>query len=140
LWILPTHSLYLAGQISEEWSSVATEIARKVARSAIKKLAMVEADGRCVDNLQAGPLPCDVYPSGKVKLEGGSELLDTPNSLVTMPTSLPLRENLRLPCVKIFAVRFISGARQRASLPCVFYRTHGKEKTHDKQALCRVPE
>jgi hypothetical protein len=51
------------------------------------KLAMMEADGRCVDNLQPGPLPCDVYPSGKVKLEGGSELLDTPNSLVTMPTS-----------------------------------------------------
>jgi hypothetical protein len=38
----------------------------------------------------------------------------------------------------VFAVRqnlcraFFSGARQKAYLPCVFYRAHGKEKTHDK--------
>jgi hypothetical protein len=25
-------------------------------------------------------------------------------------------------------------------LPCVFYRAHGKEKTHGKQAFCRAPE
>lgn len=30
-----------------------------------------------------------------------------------------LRENMSLPCVKIFAVRFVSGARQRASSPCI---------------------
>jgi hypothetical protein len=35
---------------------------------------------------------------------------------------------------------FISGAPQRGSLPCGFYTTHGKEKTHGKQALCRAPE
>jgi hypothetical protein len=38
-----------------------------------------------------------------------------------------------LPCVKIFAVRFLSGARQRASLPCVLYRAHGKQKAHGKK-------
>jgi hypothetical protein len=39
----------------------------------------------------------------------------------------------------VFAVRqnlcrafFFSSARQRAYLPCVFYRAHDKEKTHDK--------
>jgi hypothetical protein len=32
---------------------------------------------------------------------------------------LTLRENSLLPCVKIFAVRFSSGARQRDTLPCV---------------------
>jgi hypothetical protein len=45
-----------------------------------------------------------------------------------------------LPCVKIFAVRFLSGARQKAYLPCVFSRPHGKEKTHGKQALCRASD
>jgi hypothetical protein len=45
-----------------------------------------------------------------------------------------------LSCVKLFAVRFISGARQRDWLPCVFYTAHGKEKTHGKQAFCRAPE
>jgi hypothetical protein len=50
------------------------------------------------------------------------------------------RENPCLPCVKIFAVRFISGARQRACLPCVFYIAHDKEKTHAKQVVCRAPE
>jgi hypothetical protein len=45
-----------------------------------------------------------------------------------------------LPRVKTFAVRFISGARQKAYLPCVFYRAHDKEKTHGKQALCSAPE
>jgi hypothetical protein len=35
-------------------------------------------------------------------------------------------------------VRFISGARQRDWLPCVFYRAHSKEKTHDKSDLCRA--
>jgi hypothetical protein len=49
------------------------------------------------------------------------------------------RENPCLPCVKIFAVRFISGARQKACLPCVFYIAHGKEKTHAKQVVCRAP-
>jgi hypothetical protein len=51
-----------------------------------------------------------------------------------------LQENLRLLCVKFFAVRFISDARQRDCLPCVFYRAHDKEKTHGKQALCRALE
>jgi hypothetical protein len=37
-------------------------------------------------------------------------------------------------------VHFISGSRQRDWLPCVFYRAHGKEKTHGKQAFCRAPE
>jgi hypothetical protein len=44
-----------------------------------------------------------------------------------------LRENPSLSCVKIFAVRFLSGARQRASLPCVLYRAHGKQKAHGKK-------
>jgi hypothetical protein len=35
-------------------------------------------------------------------------------------------------------VRFISNALQRAYLPCVFCKAHGKEKTHGKQALCRA--
>jgi hypothetical protein len=48
------------------------------------------------------------------------------------PCRLTLRENPSLPCVKIFAVRFLSGARQRTSLPCVLYRAHDKEKTHGK--------
>jgi hypothetical protein len=39
-----------------------------------------------------------------------------------------LRENGRLPCVKMFAVRFSSGARQTSTLPCVFRMTHGKQK------------
>jgi hypothetical protein len=51
---------------------------------------------------------------------------------------LPQRENPCLPCVKIFAVRFISGARQRACLSCVFYIAHGKEKTHAKDHVCRA--
>jgi hypothetical protein len=42
--------------------------------------------------------------------------------------TVALRENTLLSCVKIFAVRFLSGTRQRASLPCVLYRAHGKEK------------
>jgi hypothetical protein len=37
-------------------------------------------------------------------------------------------------------VRFLSGARQKAYLPCVFSRPHGKEKTHGKQALCRASD
>jgi hypothetical protein len=49
-----------------------------------------------------------------------------------------LRENIRLPCVKFFAVRFISGARKRDCLPCVFYKAHGKEKTHGKDLVCRA--
>jgi hypothetical protein len=44
-----------------------------------------------------------------------------------------LRENRALPCVKNFAVRFLSGARQRASLSCVLDRTHGKQTTHGKK-------
>jgi hypothetical protein len=58
------------------------------------------------------------------------------------------RENPCLPCVKIFAVRFISGAWQRACLPCVFYIAHGKknarlfavrlEKTHGKDLVYRA--
>jgi hypothetical protein len=50
-----------------------------------------------------------------------------------------------LSCVKFFAVPFISGARQRDCLPCVFYKAHGKqalcralEKTHDKDLVCRA--
>jgi hypothetical protein len=39
-----------------------------------------------------------------------------------------LRENALLPCVKIFVVRFLSGTRQRASLPRILYRAQGKEK------------
>jgi hypothetical protein len=39
-----------------------------------------------------------------------------------------LRENGRLPCVKMFAVRFSSGARQTSTLPCVFRMTHVKQK------------
>jgi hypothetical protein len=35
-------------------------------------------------------------------------------------------ENQRLPCVSIFAMRFISRAEQRACLSCVFYMAHGK--------------
>jgi hypothetical protein len=38
------------------------------------------------------------------------------------------QENALLPCVKIFVVPFLSGTRQRASLPRVLYRAHGKEK------------
>jgi hypothetical protein len=34
------------------------------------------------------------------------------------------RENRALPCVKSFAVRFLSVARQRLSLPCVFPKAH----------------
>jgi hypothetical protein len=47
-----------------------------------------------------------------------------------IPTSslAPLRENGRLPCVKMFAVRFSSGARQTSTLPCVFWKTHDKQK------------
>jgi hypothetical protein len=41
---------------------------------------------------------------------------------------LALRENGRLPCVKMFAVRFSSGARQTSFLPCVFRTTHVKQK------------
>jgi hypothetical protein len=41
---------------------------------------------------------------------------------------LPLRENGRLPCVKMFAVRFSSGARQTSTLLCVFRMTHVKQK------------
>jgi hypothetical protein len=37
-------------------------------------------------------------------------------------------------------VHFLPRARQRAYLPCVFCRAHGKEKTHGKQDLCRVLE
>jgi hypothetical protein len=37
-----------------------------------------------------------------------------------------LRENAPLPCVKMFAVRFLSGARQSLSLPRVFLKAHGK--------------
>jgi hypothetical protein len=39
--------------------------------------------------------------------------------------SKSLRENRALPCVKNFAVRFLSGARQRHSLRCVFPKAHG---------------
>jgi hypothetical protein len=35
--------------------------------------------------------------------------------------------------VKIFAVRFLSGARQRGSLPCVFSIAHGKQKALGKK-------
>jgi hypothetical protein len=34
-----------------------------------------------------------------------------------------------------FVVRFLSGARQRTSLPCALYRAHGKDKTHRKNCL-----
>jgi hypothetical protein len=56
-----------------------------------------------------------------------------------IPTSvISLRENPCLPCVKIFAVLFLSGARQRAYLSCVFCRAHDKEKTHGKHLICRA--
>jgi hypothetical protein len=41
-------------------------------------------------------------------------------------------ENQRLPCVSIFAMRFISRAEQRACLSCVFYMAH------DKGLVCRA--
>jgi hypothetical protein len=56
-----------------------------------------------------------------------------------------------LPCVKIFAVRFFSGARQRAYLPCAFIERTAKKKrttnklfavrskkTHGKDFVCRA--
>jgi hypothetical protein len=39
--------------------------------------------------------------------------------------------------VKIFAVRFFSGARQRGSLPCVFSIAHG-EKKHSAKKMFAV--
>ena len=52
--------------------------------------------------------------------------------------SLTLPENLNLPCVSIFAVCFLSGTRQRATLPCATTKTPGLKKTHGKFMLCRV--
>jgi hypothetical protein len=49
-----------------------------------------------------------------------------------------LQENQAFTCVKIFAVRFLSGKQQRASLLCVLYRAHGKGKTHGKKIICRA--
>jgi hypothetical protein len=49
-----------------------------------------------------------------------------------------LRENPSLPCVKIFAVRFLSGARQRGYLPCVFSIAHGEKKRSAKKIICRA--
>jgi hypothetical protein len=49
-----------------------------------------------------------------------------------------LWQNPPLPCVGIFAVRFISGAQQKDYLPCVCYKAHGKEKTHVKGFVCYV--
>jgi hypothetical protein len=47
-------------------------------------------------------------------------------------------ENLCLSCVKTFAVCFISGARQRAYLPCVFLeRTPKKKRTANKLFVVR---
>ena len=40
-----------------------------------------------------------------------------------------LPENLCLPCVLLFAVCFLSGTRQRATLPCATVKTHGKKNT-----------
>jgi hypothetical protein len=37
--------------------------------------------------------------------------------------------------VKIFALRFLSGARQRGSLPCVFSIVHDKQKRSVKKCL-----
>ena len=40
--------------------------------------------------------------------------------------------------IRNFAVLIFSGARQRASLPCIFYRAHGEEKSHDKFIVWRA--
>ena len=49
-----------------------------------------------------------------------------------------LQENPYLPCVSLFAVYFLSGTRQRATLPCATTKTPGLKKTHGKSILCRV--
>jgi hypothetical protein len=38
----------------------------------------------------------------------------------------------------LFFVPFVSGAQQKPSLSCVFYRAHVKAKTHGKGLDCRV--
>jgi hypothetical protein len=65
-------------------------------------------------------------------MEAGDPLYRSP-PLGIKVDRVSLRENRALPCVKMFAVRFLSGARQRASLPCVLYKAHDKENTHGKK-------
>jgi len=50
----------------------------------------------------------------------------------------PLRENACLPCVLLFAVCFLSGTQQRATLPCATTKTPGLKITHGKSIFCRV--
>ena len=47
-------------------------------------------------------------------------------------------KNPYLPCVLLFAVCFLSGTRQRATLPCATTKTPGLKNTHGKFMLCRV--
>ena len=64
-----------------------------------------------------------------------------------MVQSQTLPEIARMPCASLFAVCFLSGTRQKATLPCATVKTHDK-KTHGKihalpcadtrQRLCRV--
>ena len=39
----------------------------------------------------------------------------------------PLPEIARMPCASLFAVCFLLGTRQRATLPCATVKTHGKD-------------
>ena len=65
---------------------------------------------------------------------------------------VPLPETQCLPCVSLFVVCFLSGTRQRATLPCATTKTPGLKKhtanpyfamcfffAHGKSILCRVP-
>ena len=49
-----------------------------------------------------------------------------------------LPEIASLPCACVFAVCFLSGTRQRATLPCATTKTHGKKKHTAKSTLYRV--
>ena len=44
-----------------------------------------------------------------------------------MVQSQTLPEIARMPCASLFAVCFLSGTRQRATLPCATVKTHGKD-------------
>jgi hypothetical protein len=65
-----------------------------------------------------------------------NHMIPSLHATVLIP-QVSLRENSSLPCVKIFAVRFLSGAQQRGSLSCVSSIAQG-EKTFGKKIVCRA--
>jgi hypothetical protein len=76
------------------------------------------------------------YVTFRMRMNGLHARIIMKNDAIKLDHSL--RENRRMPCIKMFVVRFSSGAQQTQSLPCVFPIDARQTITHGLHLLCRV--